>query len=223
MSGAGVEALRTDRLRLRRWAAADLAPFAAMNADPRVTEYLRMALSREESDALVEAIEAHFDRHGFGLFAVEIPGVAPFAGFVGLAVPRIEAHFTPCVEIGWRLAAEHWGRGYATEGARAVLALGFGTLGLDEIVSFTVTANVRSQRVMQNIGMVRDPADDFDHPLLPEGHPHRRHVLYRISRPTAQAETPAARASPPPLATNPASSGDSPEHPRRQVSGRGQV
>jgi RimJ/RimL family protein N-acetyltransferase len=154
-----------------------------MNADPRVTEYLRVTSSREESDALVAGIEAHFDRHGFGLWAVEIAGVAPFAGFAGLSVPRIEAHFTPCVEIGWRLAAEHWGRGYATEAARAVLAFGFQSLALEEIVSFTVPANLRSRRVMQKIGMVHNPDDDFDHPSLPEGHPLRRHVLYRIARP----------------------------------------
>ncbi len=175
--------LLTERLRLRRWNAADLAPFAAMNADPRVTEHLGAAASREESDALAAAIEGHFRRHGFGLWAVEIPGVAPFAGFVGLSLPPFEAHFTPSVEVGWWLAAQQWGRGYATEGARAVLTFGFQTLGLDEIVSFTIPANVRSQRVMQKIGMVHDSADDFDHPSLPEGHPHRRHVLYRIARP----------------------------------------
>jgi RimJ/RimL family protein N-acetyltransferase len=182
---AGPAELRTDRLRLRRWVAADLAPFAAMNADPRVTEYLRMSASRAESDALAAEIAAHFDRHGFGPWAVEVAGVAPFAGFVGLAVPRFEAHFTPCVEIAWRLAAEHWGHGYATEGARAALAFGFQTIGLDEIVSFTVPANLRSQRVMARIGMAHDPADDFEHPSLPEGHPHRRHVLYRIARAAA--------------------------------------
>jgi len=180
--------LRTDRLRLRRWVAADLAPFAAMNADPQVTQFLRMSASRAESDALAAAIEAHFDLHGFGLWAVEVVGVAPFAGFVGLAVPRFEAHFTPCVEVGWRLAAEHWGHGYATEGARAALAFGFQTIGLDEIVSFTVPANLRSQRVMERIGMSHDPADDFDHPRLPEGHAHRRHVLYRIARAPDESE-----------------------------------
>jgi RimJ/RimL family protein N-acetyltransferase len=182
-TAAGAADLRTARLRLRRWVPADLAPFAAMNADPQVTEYLRMSASRAESDALAAGIEAHFDRHGFGLWAVEVVGVAPFVGFVGLAVPRFEAHFTPCVEVGWRLAAAHWGHGYATEGARAALAFGFQAIGLDEIVSFTLPANLRSQRVMARIGMAHDPADDFDHPSLPEGHPHRRHVLYRIARP----------------------------------------
>jgi RimJ/RimL family protein N-acetyltransferase len=174
--------LYTDRLRLRRWLPADRAPFAALNADPRVTEYLPGTLSRAESDALVARIEAHFDQYGFGLWAVEISNVAAFAGFLGLSVPRFTAHFTPCVEIGWRLGAAHWGHGYATEGARAVLAFGFEVLGLEEIVSFTVPGNTRSRRVMERIGMAHNPADDFDHPLLPAGHPLRRHVLYRITR-----------------------------------------
>ena len=138
-------------------------------------------LSREESNTLAARVEAHFDQHGFGLWAVEVPEVAPFVGFVGLSVPRFEAHFTPCVEIGWRLAAEHWGKGYATEGARAVLAFGFETLQLGEIVSFTTAGNLPSRRVMEKIGMTHDPADDFDHPALPEGHPLRRHVLYRVA------------------------------------------
>lgn len=174
--------IRTDRLLLRRWRPADREPFAAMNADPRVTEFLPTPLSRAESDAWVARAEAHFETHGYGHWAVEVSGVAPFAGFVGLSAPRFDAPFQPCVEIGWRLAAEHWGRGYATEGARAVLAFGFETLDLEEIVSFTVPENVRSRRVMEKIGMTRDPADDFDHPLLPAGHPLRRHVLYRIGR-----------------------------------------
>ncbi len=171
--------LETNRLLLRAWRSEDLAPFAALNADPRVMEHFPAPLSRAESDALAERIQAHFDAHGFGVWAVEAPGVAAFAGFVGLAVPRFEAHFTPCVEIGWRLAAEHWGRGYATEGARAAMAFGFESLELDEIVSFTAPANVRSVRVMEKLGMTRDPEEDFDHPSLPEGHPLRRHVLYR--------------------------------------------
>jgi len=154
-----------------------------MNADPRVSEYLPTPLSRTDSDAKVAGIQSHFDKHGFGLWAVEIPGIAPFAGFVGLTTPRFEAHFTPAIEIGWRLAAEHWGLGYATEGARAVLAFGFEVARLEEIVSITVPANTRSRRVMEKIGMTCNPADDFDHPLLPEGHPLRQHVLYRITRP----------------------------------------
>jgi RimJ/RimL family protein N-acetyltransferase len=175
--------LRTDRLVLRRWLPSDREPFAALNADPRVMEYLPGVLSRAESDAFVERIEQHFAGLGFGLWAVEIPGTAALAGFVGLAVPQFSAHFTPCVEVGWRLAAEHWGHGYAAEAARAALAFGFSEAGLREIVSFTVPENLRSRRVMDRIGMSHDPADDFDHPTLPE---HlRRHVLYRIRRETA--------------------------------------
>ena len=172
--------LGTDRVRLRRWLATDRGAFAALNADVQVMEHFPSALSRDESDTLAARIEAHFEQHGYGLWAVEIPRVAPFAGFIGLSVPDFDAHFTPCVEIGWRLASEHWNRGYATEGAQAVLAFGFDTLGLDEIVSFTVPGNLPSRRVMEKIGMVHNPADDFDHPSLPEQ--HRRHVLYRIAR-----------------------------------------
>ena len=151
-----------------------------MNADPRVMEHFPAALSREESDALADRIEAHFDQHGFGGWVVEIPGAAQFAGFIGLSIPAFEAHFMPGVEIGWRLRAECWGHGYATEGARAALEFGFESLRLDEIVSFTVPANVRSRSVMERIGMSRQPGDDFDHPGLPQGHPLRRHVLYRL-------------------------------------------
>jgi RimJ/RimL family protein N-acetyltransferase len=172
--------IRTPRLLLRRWREDDREPFAALNADPVVLEFLARALTRAESDGFADNIEAHFARHGFGLWAVEAAGVAPFIGYVGLVVPRFEAHFTPCVEIGWRLAYAYWGRGYATEAAAAALAFGFEAAGLDEIVSFTVPENVRSRSVMEKIGMARDPRDDFDHPNLPEGHRLRRHVLYRL-------------------------------------------
>jgi RimJ/RimL family protein N-acetyltransferase len=175
--------LRTDRLCLRCWRPSDRTPFAALNADPRVMEFFPATLAREDSDRLAARIDAHFERHGFGLWAVEIPNVTSFAGFIGLSVPSFNTHFTPCVEIGWRLSAEHWGRGYATEGARAVLTFGLETLGLPEIVSFTVPGNLRSRRVMERIGMVYDPADDFDHPGLPDGHGLRRHVLYRTTLP----------------------------------------
>jgi RimJ/RimL family protein N-acetyltransferase len=174
--------MTTARLRLRRWTDGDRAPFAALNADPRVMAHFPSVLSREESDTGAGRIEEHFGRHGFGLWAVGIPKVTPFAGFIGLSIPAFEAHFTPCVEIGWRLAAEYWGRGYATEGAGAVLGLGFDVLRLDEIVSFTVPANQASRRVMEKIGLVHDPADDFDHPSIAAGHPLRRHVLYRLRR-----------------------------------------
>ncbi|HLJ95461.1 MAG TPA: GNAT family N-acetyltransferase [Gemmataceae bacterium] len=175
--------LRTKRLYLRRWLSEDREPFARLNADPRVVEFLPKPLSREESDAVADRIEAHFQKHGFGLWAVAIPEITPFAGFIGLSNPRFEAPFTPCVEIGWRLDAEFWNRGYATEGARAALEFGFVSLQLKEIVSFTVPGNVRSRRVMEKLGMTYSASDDFDHPLLPEGHPLRRHVLYRSRRP----------------------------------------
>jgi RimJ/RimL family protein N-acetyltransferase len=173
--------LETDRLCLRQWRAGDRLPFAAMNADRRVMEYFPATLTSEESNAAVAKMEAHFEKHGFGLWAVEILETSQFAGFIGLSVPEFNAPFMPCVEIGWRLAPEHWGRGYATEGARAVLAFGFRSLELDEIVSFTSTANVRSRRVMERLGMVRNPAEDFNHPALEAEHPLRRHVLYRVT------------------------------------------
>lgn len=184
-----VPILTTSRLRLRGWQDEDLPAMAALNADPRVAEFLPKTLNREESDALVARIRQHFERHGFGLWAVEVVGVAPCIGFVGLSVPAFETHFTPCVEIGWRLSCEQWGHGYATEGARAALEFGFETLGLDEIVSFTVPANLRSRGVMERIGMIRRPEEDFDHPVLAEGHPLRRHVLYRLSRAQWEAGT----------------------------------
>ncbi len=165
---------------LRRWRDDDRAPFAAMNADPRVMAYFPGGLDRAESDRLVDRIGQHLADHGFAPWAIEVPGVAPFAGFVGLSIPRFAAHFTPCVEVGWRLAFEHWGRGYATEGARAALAHGFGLLALPAVVSFTSVANRRSRDVMERLGMRHDPAEDFDHPAVAEGHPLRRHVLYRL-------------------------------------------
>ncbi|HEX2463947.1 MAG TPA: GNAT family N-acetyltransferase [Thermoanaerobaculia bacterium] len=177
-----VPVLETARLVLRGWRESDLAPFAALNDDPAVMEYFPGRLTRAESDALVARATEHFARHGFGWWAVEVRDTADFLGFVGLLVPSFEAHFTPCVEIGWRLAREHWGRGYAPEAARAALRFGFERLALDQIVSFTVPANLKSRRVMEKIGMHREPADDFDRLSLPEGHPLRRHVLYRLNR-----------------------------------------
>src|SRR5215470_17360821 len=147
-----MSAIRTERLVLRRWRDSDRAPFAALNADPRVMEFFPALLSRGESDAFVDRIEGHFGEHGFGLWAIEAPGLADFAGYVGLWTARFEAPFTPAVEIGWRLAAEHWGRGFAPEGARAALRFGFEDAGLAEIVSFTVPANTRSRRVMEKLG-----------------------------------------------------------------------
>jgi RimJ/RimL family protein N-acetyltransferase len=173
----------TERLRMRGWSDADLGEFARMNADPRVMEFMPARLTSEESDALAARICGHWTSHGFGLWAIEVRDGARFIGFVGLAVPRFDAKFTPCVEVGWRLAAGHWGRGYATEAARAALEFGFEQLRLPEIVSFTTVANARSRRVMDRIGMRHDRADDFDHPSIPPGHLLRPHVVYRLSRP----------------------------------------
>jgi RimJ/RimL family protein N-acetyltransferase len=177
---SAVMTLSGDRVRLRRWRDEDREAFASMNADARVMEFFRGGLSRVESDAMVDHIEKHFGERGFGLWAIEVPGVAAFIGFAGLEVPGFTSHFTPCVEVGWRVAFEHWGQGYATEAARLALHYGFGTLALPEIVSFTSATNHRSRAVMERLGMRRDPAEDFDHPALPKSHPLRRHVLYRL-------------------------------------------
>ena len=175
--------LRTERLVLREWQDADLKPFAALNSDPEVMRFMPKLLSRDECAARIQNIRDHFRDHGFGLWAVEVRDVLPFVGFVGLNIPRFEAPFMPCVEIGWRLTREAWGQGFATEAARAAVAFGFGVLGLQEILSFTVPENVRSRRVMERLGMKHDPSGNFDHPLLAEGHPLRKHVLYRLPRP----------------------------------------
>jgi RimJ/RimL family protein N-acetyltransferase len=172
--------MSSGRICLRRWRDADREPFAAMNSDARVMEFFRSSLTRAESDAMADRIEQHFGEHGFGLWAVEIRDVAPFIGFAGLAVARFRAPFTPCVEVGWRLAFAHWGHGYATQAARLALGYGFGTLALSDVVSFTSATNHRSRAVMERLGMRRDPAEDFDYPSSPEGHPLRRHVLYRL-------------------------------------------
>jgi RimJ/RimL family protein N-acetyltransferase len=177
-----VPEVRTERLWLRRWRPEDREPFARLNADPMVVEYLPGALTRAESDALVARIEAGWYEHGYGLWAVEVPDVAPFVGFVGLSSATFEARFTPAVEVGWRLAPGAWGAGYATEAGRAALANGFDDVGLNEIVSFTAQGNVRSRRVMERLGMRHDPSDDFDHPRVAAGSHLRRHVLYRLDR-----------------------------------------
>lgn len=173
--------LTTDRLILRQWREDDLEPFAAMNADPEVMRFFPRRLDREASDAMAHRLSLMIDEQGWGLWAVEVAGVAPFIGFIGLAPVPFSAHFTPAVEVGWRLDKAYWGRGYAPEGARAALDHAFTRIGLDEVVSMTIPANRASQRVMQKLGMTRDPADDFDHPALPDWE-HRRHVLYRLRR-----------------------------------------
>jgi len=175
-----VPELRTPRLLLRDWRESDLPAFAALNADPRVMEYLPALLSRPQSDAVAAHLQRGLEEKGFGFWALEAAGRTPFIGFLGLSIPSFTAHFTPCVEVGWRLACDHWGHGYATEAARAAVRFGFEGLGLSEIVSFTVPNNVRSRRVMEKLGMRHSPVDDFDHPTLPPGSSLRRHVLYRL-------------------------------------------
>lgn len=174
--------IRTERLILRRWRDSDREQFARMNRDPAVMEHFPALLSREESDALVDRAEAHLEQHGFGPWAAELRESQELIGYVGLVIPRFEAVFTPCVEIGWRLAREHWGKGLATEGAGTLVRHGFEVLKLPELVSFTVPANLRSLRVMEKLGMTHDALDDFDHPSIPADNSLRRHVLYRLKR-----------------------------------------
>jgi len=179
---AGETALRTERLILRRLRPSDINSFAAMNADPEVMRYFPACLDHAETKALVARMDAHFERHGFGWWALEAPGFASFVGFAGLLAPAFHAHFTPCVEVGWRLVREAWGQGYATEAGHAAIDFAFDNLGLDEILSMAVLDNGRSRRVMERLGMTRRREDDFGHPNIPFDHPLRHHVLYRISR-----------------------------------------
>ena len=177
-----VKAIETKNLILREWKPEDLPFFAAINQDPKVMEYFLKPLTEAETAAMVERIQKHFEQHGFGLFACILRSTGQCIGYVGLNVPDFSAHFTPCVEIGWRLSSDVWGKGYATEAAWAVLETGFKEHGLQEIVSFTVPANYRSIRVMEKIGMTRDADGDFYHPKVPPEHPLRLHVLYRITK-----------------------------------------
>ena len=175
--------VRTERLLLREWREADKAPFAALNADPVVMRHFPSTLTTEESNTMVDLLVAGWQQRGYGLWAVERVDTGDFIGFIGLSSPRWTTSFTPCVEVGWRLAASQWGNGFAPEGARAALHHAFTHLELpnDEVVSFTTTLNTNSRRVMEKIGMVHHPDDDFDHPALPDW-PEKRHVLYRIGR-----------------------------------------
>lgn len=185
--------IRTERLVLRRWTDADREPFAAMNADPAVAEFLAGPLDRGQSDALVDRIEDTFVTYGFGWWAVEVSATGQLAGFTGLSpvtfvataadAPERTIVAPPAVEVGWRFARHTWGLGYATEAATAAVADGFARCDLSEIVSFTVVDNVRSRRVMERLGMTHRPDDQFDHPRLPDGHPLRRHILYRLPAP----------------------------------------
>jgi len=174
--------VRTSRLLLRQWREADHAPFAELNADPEVMAHFPHGLTRAQSDFAAERLAAHIEQRGYGFWAVEAPGVSSFVGFVGIQAPRTPGlPFAPCVEIGWRLARAHWGKGYATEAAQAALRVGFEMVGLTEIVSFTAVSNLRSQAVMQRLGM-QARGEYFDHPSVAQGHPVRPHVLYRLPR-----------------------------------------
>lgn len=185
--------LHSERLLLRRWREDDVEPFVQMVADPEVMRYFPATQTREEALAMIERVHAHIAEHGFGLWALQRRDSGAFIGFTGLGVVGFAAPFCapdrPTIEIGWRLARVHWGQGFASEAARASLACAFEDLRLPEVVAFTVPANQPSQRVMQRIGMHRDPADDFQHPNLPGGHPLRAHVLYRLSRERWLAQT----------------------------------
>jgi RimJ/RimL family protein N-acetyltransferase len=171
----------TDRLRLRQWIETDREHFARLSADPQVMEFLPKILERAASDAMVDRLQALIAQRGWGLWAAETHVDRQFIGFVGLHIPKVDLPFSPCVEIGWRLAFEYWGNGYATEAARGVLEVGFDRLGLAEIVSFTSILNCRSRAVMERLGMERE-AETFEHPHLPAGHPLREHYLYRLSQ-----------------------------------------
>ncbi|SRR5579883_323283 len=173
----------TKRLILREWQDSDLEPFTQINQDPKVLEFLPAGRSKEEVSEWILQIKQHFKTHGFGLWAATLKDTGELIGFVGLNVPAFESHFTPCVEIGWRLGSHHWGHGYATEAAKAVLKLAFEEFGLSEVVSFAVPENNRSIKVMEKIGMIRDVKGDFRHPKLPENHRLSLHVLYSIQRP----------------------------------------
>ncbi|MCY7368583.1 MAG: GNAT family N-acetyltransferase [Chamaesiphon sp.] len=180
--------LETERLRLRQWIESDRSPFAMLNADPRVMEFLPSRLDRATSDAMIDRLQTKIIEKGWGFWAVESKQDNQFIGFVGLEVPRADLPFLPCVEIGWRLAFEYWGKGYATEAAKAALKVGFDRLELPEIVSFTAINNHRSSAVMERLGMSRE-AETFEHPSLTVGHPLREHDLYRLSREKWQSDS----------------------------------
>jgi len=174
--------LNTERLTLRRWKESDLAPFTAMNMDAEVMQYFPSLITPEQTKKMIDKIEEGFTEKGFGLWAAEITETNEFIGFTGLSVPIFSAHFTPCIEIGWRIAPAYWGQGYAPEAAREILKDAFKRLKLPELVSFTAKANSNSIRVMRKLGMIRDPKEDFIHPLIEKNTRLAEHVLYRLSK-----------------------------------------
>jgi RimJ/RimL family protein N-acetyltransferase len=175
--------LRTERCLLRQWRSDDLAPWRAMNADTAVRRYFPSVLGGEQANAEAQRCRDAIAERGWGMWALEIPGVFDFAGIVGLNIPGYDAPWMPAVEVGWRLRQDAWGQGYATEAAREALRFAFGPLALAEVVALTVPGNAPSRRVMEKLGMLHNPADDFDHPRVAEGHPLRRHLLYRLPPP----------------------------------------
>jgi RimJ/RimL family protein N-acetyltransferase len=174
--------LETDRTILRPWTDSDLDPWVALNSDERVMEFFPSTYTRERAERSAALLRERLERDGYGWWVLEIKGGASFAGVIALQDVPFEAHFTPALEVGWRLRHDHWGRGYATEGARAALEFAFSELQRDEVVAMTAALNEPSQRVMQRLGMTRDPNGDFEHPAVAAGHPIRPHVLYRIRR-----------------------------------------
>lgn len=174
--------LETERLILRTWTPEDVGPMAEISQDPQVMRYFPALQNLKQTQQLIEKVMAHYREHGFTLYALELKSDGTFIGFTGLLTPDFEAHFTPAVEIGWRLASAYWGRGYATEAARCVLHHAFMDIGLEEVVSFSAVANAQSRRVMEKIGLHHNPKDDFDNPKLAADSPLRRHVLYRLTR-----------------------------------------
>lgn len=175
--------LMTERIRLRQWQPADLPSLTALCTNDRVMEFFPTLLNEAEINAFFQRHQQMITIRGFGFWLAERRDNNAFIGFIGLSEPKFSAHFTPCVEIGWRLMPHAWDQGFATEGAKACLQYGFERLGLPEIVSLTARINVRSEAVMKRLGMHRDSSDDFDHPLVTAGHRLRPHILYRKAAP----------------------------------------
>jgi len=174
--------IATPRLILRTWKQEDIDPYFRINQDPKVIEFLRGPLTLDEVNAFVSNVNNQQEKYGYTLWAVEVKQTGTFIGFIGLNYTNWESHFTPAVEIGWRLDSKSWGQGYATEGAKAALDFAFNKMNLQEIVSFTVPDNKRSIQVMERIGLKRDLNGDFEHPKLPKDHRLLKHILYRLTR-----------------------------------------